>query len=112
MKALYDDAIKEYQEAIRIEPKFPDAYANIAHAYWFKGEFQLAVEWNTKALELRPDFPEARYNLGLIMKVSGRKEEALKQFEGALKAAPNFKEAKDRIAELQSEGQTVTESKP
>ncbi len=56
---MYDDAIENYERAIKISPEDEVLYYNIARAYKGKGENKSALEVLRKALEIDPDFKEA-----------------------------------------------------
>jgi len=51
----WDEAIAEFQEAIRLDPEFGDAYWGLGYGYANKGEFQKAIEALEKYLQLVPD---------------------------------------------------------
>ncbi|MGQ9693174.1 MAG: tetratricopeptide repeat protein [Thermodesulfobacteriota bacterium] len=56
----FDEAVKEYKEAIRITPFFPSFYKAIALIYGELKDYQKAVEGLPAYLELFPDAPDAR----------------------------------------------------
>lgn len=53
------DAIKEYGEAIRVNPENITAYIGLARVLWKNGELLKAIEVAEKALSLDPDSKEA-----------------------------------------------------
>jgi len=55
-KKEYDMAIKEYSEAIRLDPNFVLAYVNRMHVYGNRNEFNQAIEDFTEATRLDPYF--------------------------------------------------------
>ncbi len=79
------DAFKAFEQAIALDPQFPEAHNAIGVLYHlsFRRPTQ-AVEEYEKALELRPGYSEARTNLGNVYLDLGRYDEAIKQYELAL----------------------------
>ena len=53
------DAIKEYGDAIRVNPENLSAYVGLARALWKNGELVKAIEAAEKAISLDPDSKEA-----------------------------------------------------
>lgn len=51
------------REALRVQPRYPEAYNNMAAAYRTLGHFDLAVDAARQALTLRPGFWKANENL-------------------------------------------------
>jgi tetratricopeptide (TPR) repeat protein len=51
----WDEAIAEFQEAIRIDSEFGDAYWGLGYSYLAKGELGKAIEALEKYLQLEPD---------------------------------------------------------
>jgi tetratricopeptide (TPR) repeat protein len=51
----WDEAIAEFQEAIRLDPEFGDAYWGLGYIYVNEGEFEKAIEALEKYLQLEPD---------------------------------------------------------
>jgi len=68
---VYDVAIEHYTSAIRIEPKYIDAYYNRALCYEQLDEPQKAVADLKIALKLNPQYDEAAILMGRILKNNG-----------------------------------------
>lgn len=68
---VYDVAVEHYTNAIRVEPKYIDAYFNRALCYEQLGEPQKAVEDLKIALKLNPQYTEAAVLMGRILKNNG-----------------------------------------
>ena len=51
----WDEAIAEFQEAIRLDPEFGRAYWGLGYSYLAKGELGKAIEALEKYLQLEPD---------------------------------------------------------
>ncbi len=62
-KGLFDEEIAECKKAIAINPNYAEAHYNLAVAYYYKGQYGLAIEHCDRAIELgckvRPGFLEA-----------------------------------------------------
>jgi tetratricopeptide (TPR) repeat protein len=62
----HDEAAAEYQEALRLNPKFADAYRNLGFLKWTERQFQAAREALQRAVELSPGDSFAHYYLGRV----------------------------------------------
>ncbi|MFC1636922.1 protein kinase [Planctomycetota bacterium] len=95
-------AIQMYEKAVKLDPGFALAYAQLSRAhlnmYWFykdrteerRAKAEDAVK---KAFELNPDLPEVRLALGhYYYQGELNYDRALKEFEVALKSQPNNSE--------------------
>ena len=76
-----EEAIGEYDEAIRLDPQLALAYLNRGAVYNEKNEFSKAIADCDKAIELAPNLFEAYYNRGLAYAELGEKAEATADFE-------------------------------
>jgi serine/threonine protein kinase/tetratricopeptide (TPR) repeat protein len=92
-------ALKEFEEAVKLDPKFAIAYAGMGEAQWAiynqtndKAFAQAAVESTTKALELEPDRAAVRYAAALTLFRSGRYDDARQEVERALALQPTSEE--------------------
>src|SRR5215470_18659458 len=56
------EAIREYDRAIKANPKLSDAYFNRGNAYYDLGEDQQAIKDYSQVLRLNPKDAEALYN--------------------------------------------------
>jgi tetratricopeptide (TPR) repeat protein len=63
---LLPDAVAAYQEAIKIQPQYPEAYYNLGIALREQGEFRQAEDAYRLALNAAPDFRDANYNLAVL----------------------------------------------
>jgi tetratricopeptide (TPR) repeat protein len=89
-----DEAIAQYDEAIRLRPDYADARNNLGCALEkAPGRQQDAVAQFDQVLRLEPDNFEARNNLGNALCSLGRTNEAMAQYEEALRLKPDYSEA-------------------
>ena len=79
----YQEAIKQYDEAIRLDPDYAKAYFNRAYAYGELGHHELAIIDLDKAIELDPLFADAYYNRGVAYENIGQQQLAEQDFEKA-----------------------------
>ena len=64
-QGMFDQAIKNYQMALRINPGHPEALNNIGVALARQKKYQEAIEYFKNALNLKPNYLQARKNLEL-----------------------------------------------
>jgi tetratricopeptide (TPR) repeat protein len=77
------EAIAAYQDALRVNPKYADAYYGLGNAY-FPGKPADAVDAYRRAIELNPNDGQYHNNLGNALAVSGDLEGAIAEFREAL----------------------------
>jgi tetratricopeptide (TPR) repeat protein len=61
-----DEAIKNYDKAIELDPTISQFYNNRGYTYMQKEEYQKALSDYEKAIQLRPGYPRALLNKGDI----------------------------------------------
>ena len=81
-----DAAIKEYQEAIRSDPKLAAAHNNLGSAYFAVGRFEDAAAAFRRACELDAEYGQAFFNLALAQIKLGHEKEANETLDAALRA--------------------------
>ncbi|HZT57136.1 MAG TPA: tetratricopeptide repeat protein, partial [Pyrinomonadaceae bacterium] len=84
-KGKFEQAVKEYDEAIRINPALAAAYNNRGSALFALGRFEEAAAGFRQAAQVSPKYGQARFNLALALIKLGREKEA----NDALMAAAN-----------------------
>lgn len=94
-QGLYDEALKEHQKALGINPFSAVGYGNLALTYERIDNIDMAVQCYKKAEELAPSFVEPHISLGKIYYAREEYAEAIEQFTTAVKLAPL--EAKTRL---------------
>jgi len=78
----YKEEVECYRKAIKIRPGYPQAYYNLAMAYWLSGKEKKALAALRQAVPLASDFAVADYWLDFVFNKLGRG----KAREGAGKA--------------------------
>jgi O-antigen ligase/Flp pilus assembly protein TadD len=107
----YEEAEKEFQHAIYLDPKFTKAYIDLAYLHAIQKDYDKAIiEWN-KILEIEPNFSE-KYNilyyLGLTYGKKEMPDKAFGYFVQALELAP---EGSIIIEEIEEEIYNIYKSK-
>ena len=81
-------AMKHFNKAIEIDPKYSQAYRGLAEVYSVMGDNKKAEATYRKAIELKPNYWEGYNDLGLYFYYSGDIESAVKQFKKAIELTP------------------------
>lgn len=89
-KGAYRSAIKDFDEAIRLNGKDVEAYNNRCWVRTVIGELEPALADCDQALQLRPNFVDALDSRGLLHLKSGRDKAAIADFDAALKVNPRL----------------------
>ncbi|WP_346295851.1 caspase family protein [Rhodopseudomonas sp. P1] len=89
-KGAYRSAIKDFDEAIRLNGKDVEAYNNRCWVRTVIGELEPALADCDQALLLRPNFVDALDSRGLLHLKSGRDKAAIADFDAALKINPRL----------------------
>jgi len=74
-------AIKDYDEAIRLNPKDADAYFSRGTTYFGLEQHERAIKDFNEAIRLNPKDAYYYYNRGLTYEEQGKKAEAITDFE-------------------------------
>jgi tetratricopeptide (TPR) repeat protein len=85
----FDDAIREYQQAIALEPRSGDWIDELGMIYFTQGKIDQAIECFERMRQLDPNSFAANMNLGHAMSRLGRSRDALEYWSIALKQRPN-----------------------
>ena len=80
---LWGDALRHFEEAMRMNNTYPDAYYWTALTLIQLKKTTRAKELLTKAIELNPNYADAYFQLGLLLR-SRAKKKAVEQFQKAL----------------------------
>ena len=100
----YYEALRHFQEALRVKPDFAEAHYNHGLALHALGHLRGAMAEYQRRFESRPDYAEAHYNLGLVYAASGRRDDAAACYRAALKIKPDFPEARTSLEAISPGG--------
>ncbi len=98
----FDDAIKEFGEAVNVDPKYADAYFNRALTERITHNYEAAKADLQKVMELQPKSPDAPLLFGDISESSNDLIGAKYWYEKSLSIDPNYTEAKNRLEHIDS----------
>ena len=90
----HEEAIADYDEAIRLKPDYAQAYYNRGNAKGRLERHEEAIADYDEAIRLKPDHAQAYYNRGAAKAALDLRDEARKDFEIALELARNANNAK------------------
>ncbi|UCD83828.1 MAG: tetratricopeptide repeat protein [Deltaproteobacteria bacterium] len=105
-KGELDKAVTEYQEVLKIDPEYFDAYINLGLAYFKLGDNDQAINEFSQALKLRPQSAVCHTNLGAIYARLENKEKAIYHFRESLRLDPHQNQARiieENIKKLETE---------
>ncbi len=97
-----DEAIKECETAIQIDPDFGNPYNDIGVYLIEKGEYDEAIPWLQKAMGAKRYEPRhyPHMNMGRVLVRKGKYQEALRQLKKALAIEPNYAAARIEMHRL------------
>ncbi len=93
-----DEAIGNFQEALRIRPGNAEVHRSLAEALMQKGNAVEAISHWEKAVELQPEDVTARDSLGAALAQQGHLNQALVQWRESLKYVPDDGNALSNLA--------------
>jgi tetratricopeptide (TPR) repeat protein len=92
-KARTDEAIRQFQEAIRLKPDLAKVHDNLGNALVSKGQADEAIRQYQEAIRLKPDLAKVHNNLGNALVSKGQADEAIRQYQEAIRLKPDLAEA-------------------
>ncbi|XP_068305974.1 hsp70-Hsp90 organizing protein 3-like [Pyrus communis] len=93
----YPEAIKQYTEALRRNPKDPKAYSNRAACYTKLGAMPEGLKDAEKCIELDPTFAKGYTRKGAVQFFMKEYEKALETYQEGLKHDPSNQELLDGV---------------
>ena len=87
-KGELDRAIADYSEAIRLDPRYADAYYNRAIAFKAKGDLDRAIADYNEAIRLNPRDALAYNNRGIAYQAKGDFAGAIIEYDEAIRLDP------------------------
>ena len=93
----WDEAIRDFQRAIRIQPKFVRAFNNVGNIYSLRGDYRQAIRYYSYAYRLAPNLAQIPNNIGNALYKQGKLKEAVGYFQEALRLRPDLVEAQNNM---------------
>jgi Tfp pilus assembly protein PilF len=97
MKGQIDEAIRQYQAAVHVNPANAEAHYNLGLAFDLKGQSEEAIREFQAAARLKSHYADAYNNLGLALGRKGQITEAIAQYQAALHWKPEHAEAHNNL---------------
>ncbi len=105
-----NEAIAEFNEALRIRPDFAEGHNNLGAALAQQGKLADAIPHYLRALELKPDYAEAHGNLGVALATQGRTDQAIREFLESLRINPNQADTHSNVAVMYEDKAQIPEA--
>jgi len=86
----YEEAEKEFREAIRINPNYPEAHNVLGVLLTNLKRYEKAEKEYREAIRTNPNYAYAHNNLGVLLKDLKRFDEAEKEYREAIKINQNY----------------------
>lgn len=84
-----DEAIRDFQQALEIDPLFYRAHFKLGICYYHKGQYPLEISEYKKCLAIQPSYVPAWLNLGHAFLARDELEQAREAYERVLELDPN-----------------------
>ena len=90
--SLLQDALADYDQALRLDPRLVFAWFNKGNIYYEVGDYTSAMQAYGEAIKIDPEFGEAYFNRGLAYLNSGNKNQAFADLSkaGELGVIPSY----------------------
>jgi tetratricopeptide (TPR) repeat protein len=85
-----DQAMDDFNMALKFDPTYATAYYNRGVAYYDKGDRDSALAYYSRAIELNPRYADALYNRGIVRKEKGDLDGAIADYDRALLLKPRL----------------------
>jgi protein O-mannosyl-transferase len=89
-KGQIDEAIGQFQAAIRLKPDYAMAHYDLGIALGQKGQIDESISHYEEAIRLKPDYAMAQNNLGYTLLWKGQIDEAISHFQEAIRLKPDY----------------------
>jgi len=94
----FEEAVTQYQRAIKINPDYSKAYNNLGHVLNELKRYDEAIEQFQQAISIEAKYAEVYNNQGNALKRKGKLKESKAYFEEAVRFADDYAEAHFKLA--------------
>lgn len=84
----FDEAKRDYEHALKLEPEYPEAINNLAAAYFAEKKYRKSIHLYRRALKLRPRSAVIAANLGTAYFAEGRFQSGIEEYQTAFALDP------------------------
>jgi Tfp pilus assembly protein PilF len=91
------DAMKEYEEALNLNPGLKDVRNNIGKLYMDEGQFEKAAQYLNEEVKLHTDNAMAYYNLGLLRLKEKNITEAETMLKKSIALDPSYRDSQNDL---------------
>ncbi|HZL13562.1 MAG TPA: tetratricopeptide repeat protein [Verrucomicrobiae bacterium] len=105
-------ALVLYEDAVKIQPRFPESQFNLAMSLLAFGKIHEAFDHLRMAAELEPKDADIQYDLAVYFSQHGGFADAARGFRTALTLRPDFFEAQTRFGMLLTREKKIAEAIP
>jgi len=89
-KRNYSMAVDHYDQAIKVDPNYADAWNNKGIALHNLRKFKEAIDCCDMAIKINPNYADAWNNKGVSLGKLGKYKEAIESYDIAININPNF----------------------
>jgi tetratricopeptide (TPR) repeat protein len=105
VKGNIDEALKAFDDALRLDSRFAEAHAARGEALWARyldrrvpEDAAASISAGADALRIAPDRPVVRYSLAVTLAGTGRPDDAIQELQYVLALQPNHDDARRVLA--------------
>jgi tetratricopeptide (TPR) repeat protein len=95
-----DAGVELIRRAVRVRPRFPQAWRNLGCVLVNHGKPHEAIEAYRRLIQLRPTDAPAHFAVGLLLRDTGGVDEAIAALSRAIELQPGFAEAHATLGQL------------
>lgn len=95
----YDDAVVQFQNALRVDGKDGLCWQGLAETYRRQGKYMAALKAFSRAVEIDPSLSYSLYEMANIERMLGETDKAVVHFRSTLQSNPEYLPALKGLAE-------------
>jgi len=99
-EATFDKALKEFTRAKTIDPKMKYVNYSLGIVYWYRGEYESALDAYRAEIEIDPEYGENYYNLGSAYEGLKEWDKAWSQYIIAIDKDPKIHRAHNNLGTI------------